>query len=122
MTKTEHEHFRRQLLNVGQRLKVQVAGLSSEALRKSGGEASGSLSNTPVHMADLGTDNFEQEVSMSLLENEEQVLEEIAAALTRLDKGTFGTCEECGQPIPRERLEAVPYARLCIDCARQAQG
>lgn len=122
MTKAEQDQYRQQLLSLGQRLKSQVDDLANEALRKTGGEASGNLSNTPVHMADLGTDNFEQEVSMSLLENEGQVLEEIAAALVRLDQGAYGRCEDCGKAIAKERLNAVPYTRRCIDCARRQEG
>ena len=74
-----------------------------------------------MHMADLGTDNFDQEVTASLLETEELKLEEIAAALTRIDKGTFGRCEECGKEIGKERLQALPSTRYCIQCARKLQ-
>jgi RNA polymerase-binding transcription factor DksA len=120
MTKSDMETYRQQLLELGNRFKGDVGDLSSEAFRKTGGEASGSLSNAPIHMADLGSDNFEAEVTMSLLENEERSLEEIAVALKRIDLGTFGKCEECGKDIARERLRAIPYARLCIDCANRA--
>lgn len=122
MNKTEVEAYRRQLMALGQRLKGDVSDLTGEALRQVGGEASGNLSNAPVHPADLGSDTFEQEVSMSLLQNEERTLEEIAAALTRMEQGTFGRCEECRKPIPRERLQAVPYARHCVDCAKRLES
>src|SRR5262249_54810761 len=115
------ESFRQELLSLRSRLKGDVSHLANEALRKAGGEASGSLSNMPIHMADLGTDNFEQEFTLSLLQNEEQALEEITAALDRIDAGTFGRCEECHKEIPRERLKALPYARHCLDCARKLE-
>lgn len=121
MTKTELEGYRQQLLALGRRLNGNVEGLASEAFRRTGGEASGNLSNTPMHLADLGTDTFEQEVAMSLLENEGQQVEEVAAALRRIDEGTYGQCEECGEAIGRERLHAVPYTRHCIDCARRQE-
>jgi RNA polymerase-binding protein DksA len=121
MTQAELEHFRQQLLTMGSRLKGAVSDLAGEALRETGGAASGNLSNTPIHQADLGSDHFEQEVSLSLLENEEQRLEEIAAALKRISAGTFGRCEACQRDIPTARLEALPFTRLCIECARQAQ-
>ena len=70
-----------------------------------------------VKGADLGSDNFEQEVSLSLLENEGQLLERVSAALARIDQGTFGRCQECGRDISRERLDAVPYTPYCIQCA-----
>lgn len=122
MTDREREDFRRQLLALGYRLKSDFATVAGEALRVAGGEPSGSLSNVPVHPADLGTDSFEQEVSLSLLENQDQVLEEIVAALQRMEQGKYGTCERCRREIGMERLRAVPYARLCIDCARAVES
>ena len=118
MTKPELENFRKLLEGLRRRLTGDVSHLADEALRARGGEASGSLSNAPLHMADLGTDNFEQEFTLSLLENQEQMLEEIVAALDRIDKGTFGKCEECGAAIPKGRLQALPYTRHCVACAR----
>ena len=108
-------------MGLARRLKGAVADVGSAAFRKTGGEASGSLSNAPLHPADLGSDNFEQETSLSLLQNEEQLLDEIAAALERIKHGTFGQCEECKGAIPKARLQAVPYARYCVDCARKLE-
>jgi RNA polymerase-binding protein DksA len=122
MNPTELERYRQQLLALGQRLKEDVGSLSTEALRQSGGQAGGNLSDTPLHLADLGSDTFDQEIALNLLENEEQRLEEIAAALARIDRGTFGLCEECHQEISSQRLQAIPFARLCIDCARKAES
>lgn len=121
MTKAVLDTYRQQLLALRSRLKGDVTHLADEALRKAGGEASGGLSNMPIHMADLGTDNFEQEFTLSLLQNEEQALTEIGAALDRIDQGTFGRCEECHKEIPRERLKALPYTRHCVDCARKLE-
>lgn len=121
MTKAELKQYRQQLLDLGQGLKGQVSDLQQEAFRRAGGEDRGNLSNMPLHMADLASDNFEQEVALSLLETEEQRLEEIAAALQRIDNRTFGHCEECQKEISKDRLHAIPYTRLCIDCANKAQ-
>ncbi len=121
MTQAELNGFRQQLLDLRNRLRGDVSHLTNEALRETGGEASGSLSNTPIHMADLGTDNFEQEFTLGLIQNEEQALDEIGAALDRLEQGTFGRCEECHKDIPRPRLQALPYARYCVECARKAE-
>jgi len=121
MTKTDLETFRQSLLNLRARLSGNLSHLAEEALRTTGGENSGGLSNTPIHMADLGTDNFEQEFTLSLIQNEEQVLVEIAEALNRVDQGSFGKCEECGSPIPKARLQALPYTRHCVNCARKVQ-
>jgi DnaK suppressor protein len=121
MTESEREGYRSKLQALGDRLKGDVSALSKEALRVAGGEASGNLSNTPFHTADLGTDNFEQELSTSLLENQDQILQDIAAAMRRLDNGTYGKCELCGKEIPKQRLQAAPHAPYCIDCARQLE-
>ena len=121
MAKTDLEPYRRSLLALRARLTGNLSHLAEEALRTAGGENSGSLSNTPIHMADLGTDNFEQEFTLSLMQNEEQVLQEIREALDRIDHATFGKCEECHNPIPQARLQALPYARHCVSCARKLQ-
>ena len=121
MTKAEIEEYRGHLLNLKQRLDGDVSHLADEALRKNQKEASGNLSSMPIHMADIGTDNFEQEFTLSLLQSEEQVLGEIADALERIREGGFGTCEECHNPIPKPRLQAIPYTRYCVDCARKLE-
>jgi RNA polymerase-binding transcription factor DksA len=121
MTKADLDTYRELLVSLRSRLNGDVSHLSDEALRATGGEASGSLSNAPLHMADLGTDNFEQEFTLSLLQNQEQALDEIREALARMDRGAFGECEECHQPIPKARLQALPYTRHCVACARKLQ-
>jgi RNA polymerase-binding transcription factor DksA len=121
MTKTEMEQYRESLLVLRDRHNGDVSHLADEALRRTGSGAAGNLSNMPIHMADLGTDNFEQEFTLSLLQNEEQLLGEIAAALERMNQGTFGQCEECQGEIPKPRLQALPYTRYCVECARKAE-
>src|SRR5262249_29524315 len=118
MTQAEFDGYRQQLMALRDRLKGDVSHLTSEALHEAGGGASGRRSNRPIHMADLGPDNSEQEFTLGLIQNEEQGLDEIAAALGRINQGTFGRCEECHKEIPRPRLRALPYTRHCVDCAR----
>jgi RNA polymerase-binding transcription factor DksA len=101
------------------RLAGDVSSLANEALN-SEDEASGNLSHVPIHMADLSS--YERELTLGLLENEEQTLEEIAAALRRIEQGTFGHCEGCRTAIPKDRLHALPYARYCVECARGLQA
>jgi RNA polymerase-binding transcription factor DksA len=122
MTKTEQKSFRGRLTSLRARLGGDVAQLAGEALRETGGAASGNLSNTPFHLADLASDNYEEEMTLGLLESQEQTLEQVRAALVRLDAGTFGRCEECGRDIDKERLRALPFTPHCIDCARRLQG
>jgi RNA polymerase-binding protein DksA len=122
MTKAELDDFRRRLLALKQRVGGDLSELEEEVLRPAGGESAGSLSDVPVHPADLGTENFQQELDLALVENEEQLLADINDALARIENGTYGRCENCHRPIPRERLEAVPYARYCLRCAKRLEG
>jgi RNA polymerase-binding protein DksA len=121
-SKAKTESFRKQLLALKKRLGADLSELEEEALQPVGGEESGGLSNVPVHPADLGTDTFEEEFALELLEKEDKLLDEVNDALDRIEEGTFGRCENCGQEISRERLKALPYARYCIGCARKLQG
>jgi RNA polymerase-binding transcription factor DksA len=122
MTREQTEKYRGQLLNLLERLAGDVQGMAAEALRQTGGEASGNLSNAPMHLADLGTDNFEQEMAVSLLENQSQLLDQVRSALQRVADGTYGRCPECGREIPTARLDAVPYTPYCVnDAARIEQ-
>jgi len=85
-----------------------------------GDEAGGELSSAAgdQHLADHASELVDREVDESLEENAEQIGREIEAALVRIDDGTYGTCDRCGKPIPEERLQAVPYATLCVECKR----
>ena len=121
MNRAQIETYRQRLLSLAARLRNGVAGLRDAALRQTGGESSGSLSNTPLHLADLAGDNFDQEIAVGMLQNEHDLLLAITAALDRVDAGTFGSCEQCGTSIPEERLQAVPYARLCVKCQQQLE-
>ena len=121
MTKLEIDAYRKKLLVLRERFGEDASQLQDEALRTGEGETSGNLSHVPIHMADLGIDSFEQEFTLGLLENDEQKLKEIDAALERIEQGTFGRCEECGKDLSKERLEALPYARHCIECAQKHQ-
>jgi len=73
------------------------------------------------HLGETATATLDREIDYSLEENSEQVLRAIDGALRRIDEGTFGVCETCGQAISEERLEAIPYATQCIDCRRKGE-
>ena len=73
------------------------------------------------HLADLATVTLDREIDYTLEENSENVLKEIDKALEKIDAGTFGVCETCGNPIAEERLAAIPYATQCIDCKRREE-
>ena len=93
--------------------------MTDEAL---GSEGSGNLSNMPLHMADVGTENYDQEFDLSLIENSQGTLEQIHSAMQRIADGSFGLCGECEGPIARPRLQAIPYTPYCIECARKMEG
>ena len=123
MTKTDLHAYRDLLIALRDRHNGDVSHLADEALRRTGSGATGNLSNMPIHMADIGSDNYEQEFSLSLMENEGAALAKIQTSLERIEDGTYGACEECGAKIPKTRLNAIPYANLCIKCAsEQEQG
>jgi RNA polymerase-binding transcription factor DksA len=121
ISEVEAHAYRNRLLALIGRLDRDRLQLKDEALRPTGGEASGSLSDVPLHPGDLGSHSFEEELTLGLLENEEQLIEEINVALDRLDHGGYGRCESCGQAITKARLQALPYARHCVACARNPQ-
>ena len=75
----------------------------------------------PSDMADVGTEAFEQELTLNLLGNEKGVLEQIETALKRIEDGSYGRCGACGKEISKARLEAIPYAALCVKCASQQE-
>ena len=116
------DFFRQALLGLRARLRGDLEQLTDEALGRGQPESSGNLSNAPLHMADVGTENYDQEFTLSLIENDQGTLDQVHEALGRIDAGTFGRCEECGEPIARPRLQALPYTRHCIGCAREMES
>jgi len=87
-----------------------VSRLEEEACKPS------SLHISVDHMADFGTDNYDQEFNLSLVESGEFTISEINEAIKRIEEGTFGICEDCDCKIPKARLEAIPYTRFCVAC------
>jgi len=121
LTASEIEHFQQMLLEKRKEIVGDVNEMKDEALKKSRLDASGDLSSMPIHMADLGTDNYEQEFALGLMDGERKLLKEIDDALQRIEEGTYGICEGTGKPIPKARLEAQPWARYCIKYARMLE-
>jgi RNA polymerase-binding transcription factor DksA len=76
------------------------------------------LSSLPIHMADMGTDNYEQEFTLGLVEKDRNLLREINHALAKIQNGSYGICEGNGKPIMKVRLEAQPWAKYSIEYAR----
>jgi RNA polymerase-binding protein DksA len=121
LTPKELEHFRGLLMEKQKEIIGDVNAMESEALRKSRLEAGGDLSSMPIHMADMGTDNFEQEFSLGLLDSERKMLVDIVYALNKIDTGRYGICEGTGKMIIKPRLEANPWAKYCIEYATMVE-
>src|SRR4051812_37805517 len=117
MKKSEAKEFKNMLLGLRSRLRGDVSALADAALRKTRSEASGDLSSMPIHMADVGTDAFEQEFTLSLMEPAGTALEQIEAALVRIEAGLYGVCVECESKIPKTRLQVLPQTPYCVKCA-----
>ncbi len=122
LKKDELESYRTILQSIRARLRGDLDQMTDEALRRTQPESSGNLSNVPLHMADVGTENYDQEFTLSLIENEQATLEQVQDALGRVEQGTFGRCMECREPIAKARLQALPYTKHCIQCARKMES
>jgi len=122
MTKDQSDSYRDRLRVLAARLRGTVAGLEEQVRTPTGGEAAGGLSNVPIHLGDVGSEAYTQELGATLLENESYLRDEVAHAIGRIANGTYGRCENCGQDIPPERLDAILYARHCAACAGALQS
>lgn len=121
LTKDDIDTLKQALLKKRREILRNVTEFEAEALKKSRLDASGDLSSMPIHMADLGTDNYEQEFALNLMDSERKLLHEIDDALRRIEEGTYGVCEGTGQPILKARLKAQPWARYSVDYARKLE-
>ena len=117
MKKADMKVYKERLLALRARLRGDVTAMADSALGKNRGVSSGDASSMPIHMAELGSDNFEQEFTLSLMETEEGTLGAIETALERVEEAVYGKCSECEGVISKTRLNAIPYTPLCIKCA-----
>jgi len=113
LTTSEIKEFKALLLEKLNEILNNVNCMEEDALRRTRTD----LSNLPFHMADAGTDNFEMENILGLMDSERKLLKEIDDALSRINNGMYGICESNSEPIPKERLRAIPWARYCVACA-----
>lgn len=123
MNKADMGLYKTKLLSLRQRLRGDVNNLADAALKKTRKEASGDLSTAPIHMADVGSDAYEQEFTLTLMEADEGTLGQIDAALERIRQASYGTCEDCNGKIPKARLHVIPFTPTCVKCAeKRADG
>lgn len=122
----ELQEYRELLLSLRARVRGDVEQMTTEALDRNG---EGTESKSPTHLAELGTETYEQDFALRRVENERELLNEIDEALARINKGTFGLCLSCLESgaspskamIPRARLKVIPYARNCVECERKRE-
>jgi len=117
MKKTDKKVFKERLLSLRSRLRGDVTAMANSALRKNRQGDNGDLSSMPIHMAELGSENFDQEFTLSIMETEEGTLDAIEKSLERIEDGEYGKCAECEGVISKTRLNAIPYTPVCIRCA-----
>ena len=123
---SELEEFKSLLLSLRARVRGDVQQLTDEALDRNSDAGD---SKSPTHLADLGTDANEQDFALRVVENDQELLAEIKAALGRIESETFGLCENCQAEgkspsksvIPKTRLRAIPFTRECIGCKRKRE-
>jgi RNA polymerase-binding transcription factor DksA len=101
------------LLELREQLLGQMSGLAKESAEE--------IPSYSLHMADSGTDNFDRDFALSLLSSDQDALYEIEAALSRIEKNTYGICELTGKPIPKARLEAIPWTRFTVEAQAQLE-
>ena len=122
MKKTELKVYKDRLVHLRTRMRGDVMAMAESALHKTRSESSGDLSTMPIHMADVGSDNFEQEFTLGRLAAEGFTLDAIEAALERIEDGQFGQCVECEAKIPKARLNVLPFTPYCVKCAGKLEG
>jgi DnaK suppressor protein len=117
MMKMDFTLHRARLLVLRARLQGDVTQMEDNALNRDHHQTT----SMPNHMAELGSGNFDQELTLSLLGSEEDALDQIDGALKRMENGSYGQCDTCGVKIRKSRLEAIPYAAQCVGCASQQE-
>jgi DnaK suppressor protein len=116
MDEKELQHYKQLLINKRNELLGQMNFIKEAEMQNTLKESTGDHSAYSFHMADQGTDTMEREKNFFYAQRDGRLLYHIDMALERIESGTFGLCDMCKNPINRERLEAVPHARLCIGC------
>ena len=115
--------FKEKLTQAKERLIHGLDTREKNSIGKSLQDLAGEVSSYKIHMADIASDNAEEDTSLDILSSGEKLLKKIQKALVRIDKGTYGKCPKCKKNISIKRLKAVPYAELCRKCQeKEEQG
>ena len=120
-TKKDLLEFKKIIQKKKEVITEDIDRISEDTLKKTQKEASGDISGYSYHMADVATDNYDREFSLGLASHERKILFELDDAMKKIEEGTFGVCEECESLIAKNRLKAVPNARLCVKCQEKKE-
>jgi RNA polymerase-binding protein DksA len=121
MNKKELKQLKKELERLRDQLTDELQHLSENNLNRSQRDSTGDLSGYSYHMADVGTDNFGREMELNIASSGNERLRMVEEAIERIEEGTYGKCVSCDNEILFDRLKVIPYARLCIDCAREVE-
>ncbi len=119
MEKKALEKYRKALEKERERILKSISNLKSNGLLNS--ERNFDLAGIPTHPADQGTDNFERDLNLGLVTEENAALQEVEAALERIAMGIYGKCAKCGKKIESKRLDALPQTRYCFSCQAKTE-
>ncbi|MFC1675265.1 TraR/DksA family transcriptional regulator [Candidatus Omnitrophota bacterium] len=119
--KKELAEFKKLILKRKSEIIDNINHISEYAMKKSQKDAAGDISGYTYHMADVATDTYDREFSMSLASNDREFLYELDDALKRIEEGRFGVCDSCKRMVTKVRLRAVPHARSCVKCAKKLE-
>ncbi len=114
LTKKELGQYKETLIRQREKISGEVGRLTKDYLRKNSMDSSGDISSHPFHMADAASGSFDTEFNIGLASNEQDLLYQIDQALLRIEDGSYGACDECGELISKNRLKAVPFAKYCV--------
>ncbi len=124
MVKSREEHLPKKVKAEWQAYYARLLELREQLLRQMDGlakESAEEIAGYSLHMADSGTDNFDRDFALSLLSSDQDAIYEIEEALKRIEKNTYGICELTGKPIPKARLEAIPWTRFTVQAQAQLE-
>jgi RNA polymerase-binding protein DksA len=110
------QKFRELLLAERARLQAELEEIGERTSRATLAERATELSSYEDHPADLASETFEREKDIAIGESVESLLNQVETALEKVERGTYGTCDACGRPIKKARLQALPFATLCLEC------
>jgi len=119
MRKLDPEKYRKMLLQERERLHKEIEYIEQDICE---GGGSSELADYDQHPADSATDTYEKEKDLSIRDSWREIIGRIDEAIGKIDRGTYGECDRCGREIPKERLDALPYAIYCVECQDIIEG